>query len=282
MRPGAAPTPGHVLSETFAGPPGRRAYRLYVPGGYRGRPRPLVVMLHGCTQTPEDFATGTGMNALAEAETILVAYPEQPRSANQARCWNWYSPADQGRDSGETGIIAGITRAVMDAYAVDPRRVYVAGISAGGSAAANVAVAYPDLYAAVGVHSGLCAGAARSLSGAIAAMRDGVAGTASPIPTIVFHGDRDTTVNPKNAAALAAATGERLIRRDEGQVPNGRAYERHLYADAAGRPAVEHWVIHGSGHAWSGGDPAGSYTDPQGPSATREMWRFFKEHPRRT
>ncbi|MCF4128129.1 extracellular catalytic domain type 1 short-chain-length polyhydroxyalkanoate depolymerase [Methylobacterium sp. SyP6R] len=280
-RPRTAPSPGQFLSESFAGPPGRRAYRLYVPGGYRGRPVPLVVMLHGCTQSPEDFAAGTGMNVLADSETVLVAYPEQTRAANQARCWNWYSPGDQGRDSGEAGIIAGITRAVMTAYAVDPRRVFVAGISAGGAAAANVAAAHPELYAALGVHSGLCAGAARTLPGAIAAMRDGGTGTASPVPTIVFHGDRDTTVNPKNGAALATAAGGRLIRREEGRAGSGRTFERSLYADAAGRPAVEHWVIHGSGHAWSGGHPDGSYTDPQGPDATREMWRFFKEHPRR-
>ncbi|GJD62750.1 extracellular catalytic domain type 1 short-chain-length polyhydroxyalkanoate depolymerase [Methylobacterium frigidaeris] len=278
---GAAPSPGRFLSESFAGPPGRRAYRLYVPGGYRGRPVPLVVMLHGCTQSPEDFAAGTGMNALAEAETFLVAYPAQTRSANHARCWNWFNPADQGRDRGETGVIAGITRAVTAAYAVDPRRVYVAGLSAGGAAAANVATAYPDLYAALGVHSGLCAGAARDLPGALAAMRDGATGDAAAIPTIVFHGDRDTTVNPKNGAALIAATGGRLIRREGAQAPNGRAFEWSVYADPAGRPAFEHWVIHGSGHAWSGGSQAGSYTDPQGPDATREMWRFFRAHPRR-
>ncbi|AWN51336.1 PHB depolymerase family esterase [Methylobacterium sp. 17Sr1-1] len=278
---GAAPSPGRVLSETYAGPPGQRAYRLYVPGGYRGRPVPLVVMLHGCTQSPEDFAAGTGMDALAEAETFLVAYPEQTRRANQARCWNWFSPADQPRDHGETGVIAGITRAVMAAYAVDPRRVAIAGLSAGGAAAANVAAAYPDLFAALGVHSGLCALAARDLPGALAAMRDGAAGQAPPIPTIVFHGDRDATVNPKNGAALIAATGGRLIRREDGRSPNGRAFERSLYADETGHPAHEHWVIHGSGHAWSGGNPAGSHTDPQGPDAAREMWRFFREHPRK-
>ncbi|UHC16862.1 PHB depolymerase family esterase [Methylobacterium currus] len=282
-RPGAAPpSPGRFLSETFSGAPGQRAYRLYVPGGYyRGRPAPLVVMLHGCTQSPEDFAAGTAMNALAESETFLVAYPEQTRSANQGRCWNWFSPADQDRDRGETGVIAGITRTVMGAYAVDPRRVFIAGLSAGGAAAANVATAYPDLYAAVGVHSGLCALAARDLPGAIAAMRNGAAGTAPPLPTIVFHGDRDGTVNPRNGEALIAAAGGRLIRRAEGQAPGGRAFAHSLYADSAGRPAFEHWVIHGSGHAWSGGSPEGSYTDPQGPDATREMWRFFQKHPRR-
>jgi poly(hydroxyalkanoate) depolymerase family esterase len=280
---GSAGTPvsGRFLDLTFGNAGGQRAYRLYVPGGYRGRPVPLVVMLHGCTQSPEDFSTGTGMNDVAEAETFLVVYPAQTAAANQARCWNWFSPADQGRDRGETGLIAGITRAVMAAYAVDPRRVYVAGLSAGGAAAANVAAAYPDLYAAVGVHSGLCAGAARDLPGALAAMRDGAAGAAAPLPTIVFHGDRDTTVNPRNGDALVAATGGRLIRREECAVPGGRAFERSLYADASGRPAIEHWLVRGSGHAWSGGSPAGSYTDPAGPDAGREMWRFFKEHPRR-
>ncbi|TGD93178.1 extracellular catalytic domain type 1 short-chain-length polyhydroxyalkanoate depolymerase [Methylobacterium nonmethylotrophicum] len=279
----AEPSRGRFLSESFAGPTGQRAYRLYVPSGYRGRPVPLVVMLHGCTQSPEDFSAGTGMNRVAEAETFLVAYPAQTKAANQARCWNWYSRADQGRESGETGVIAGITRAVMAAYAVDPRRVAIAGLSAGGAAAANVAAAYPDLFAALGVHSGLCAFAARDLPGALSAMRQGAAGTPSgaPVPTIVFHGDRDTTVNPRNGEAVIAATGGRLIRREDGQAPGGRAYARSLYADAAGQPSFEHWVIHGSGHAWSGGDPAGSYTDPAGPDAAREMWRFFKEHPRR-
>ncbi|GJD51174.1 hypothetical protein OPKNFCMD_3926 [Methylobacterium crusticola] len=278
-----APGAGRFLSARFANAAGERAYRLYVPGRYRGRPVPLVVMLHGCTQSPEDFAAGTGMNHLAEAETFLVAYPAQAAAANHARCWNWFSTADQGRDRGEAALVAGLTRAVMEAYAVDPRRVYVAGLSAGGAAAANLAAAYPDLYAAVGVHSGLCAGAAHDLPSALAAMRQGAAGPraqGAAIPTIVFHGDQDTTVHPRNGAHLIAATGGAPLREEAGQAPGGHAWRRSLFGDAAGRPAFEHWVIQGSGHAWSGGDAAGSYTDPRGPDASREMWRFFAEHPR--
>ena len=285
------PAGAQFLSRSFSNPAGARPYRLYVPSGYTGQPVPLIVMLHGCTQSPADFAAGTGMNAAAEEQTCLVVYPGQTSSAHAQRCWNWYSEDDQQRGSGEPSLIAGITRQVMQDYAVDPRRVYVAGLSAGGAAAAIMGETYPDLYAAIGVHSGLACGAARDLPSALAAMRGGGGATQRrqhgnaphrPVPSIVFHGDRDTTVSPRNGDDVVEQSVQDAAPRSQehaGQVPGGRAYSRTIRSDTTGQPVSEQWVVHGAGHAWSGGKAAGSYTDPQGPDATREMLRFFQEHP---
>jgi poly(hydroxyalkanoate) depolymerase family esterase len=283
------PDGGRFLHGTCTNAAGSRGYRLYVPASYSGRPLPLLVMLHGCTQSPEDFAAGTGMNRLAAEQGLLVAYPAQPASANPQRCWNWFKPADQARGQGEPSLIAGITRQIMAEYAVDPARVYVAGLSAGGAQAAIMGAAYPDLYAAIGVHSGLACGAARDLPSALAAMRQGAGGTAGAgagraVPTIVFHGDRDTTVNPRNAALVMAEaearTGAPLTASVEpGAVPGGHAYERILQRLPDGRTAHEQWVVHGAGHAWSGGRAEGSFTDPRGPDASAAMLRFFLAHP---
>ena len=279
-----AADPGEFLAATFSNEAGSRPYKLYVPSGYAGRPVPLVVMLHGCTQSPDDFAAGTRMNAVAEAATCLVAYPAQTAAANSSRCWNWFNTGDQRRDRGEPSLIAGITRDVMERYAVDPSRIYVAGLSAGGAQAAIMGARYPDLYAAIGVHSGLACGAASDLSSAFAAMRQGHAGQGRrPMPAIVFHGDRDSTVNPANAHAViaqAAPAATLDVRIEEGRVPGGHAYTRTIYGGADG-PALEQWDVHGGGHAWMGGSPAGSFTDPHGPDASREMLRFFLEHPKR-
>jgi len=263
---------------------GSRRYKLFVPGRYCAEPLPLIVMLHGCKQSPEDFAAGTRMNELAEEQGLLVAYPGQPPSANPSKCWNWFSPEDQLRDRGEPSLIAGITRQIMREFAVDPTRVYIAGLSAGGAAAAIMGSAYPDLYAAICVHSGLACGAAKNLASAFAAMRQGGSpfpkSARRPLPTIVFHGDRDKLVNPLNGDhVIAQSKGQRELHLtiSRGQSTGGINYTRTVQKDGSGRPILEQWVLHGAGHAWSGGSLAGSYADPRGPDASREMLRFFFE-----
>jgi poly(hydroxyalkanoate) depolymerase family esterase len=291
--PNIVPGGGKFIEATYSNPAGNRAYKLYVPSRYRGQPLPLVVMLHGCTQSPDDFAAGTRMNLIAEEQTCLVVYPAQPSAANASKCWNWFRPSDQRRGQGEPSLVAGITRQVMRDYSVDPQRVYIGGLSAGAAAAAVMGATDPDLYAAVGVHSGLAYGAANDLPSAFVAMRQGNLAPSSgsgdcsavrvgpTVPTIVFHGDRDTKVHPRNgehviARSMKTTNLQKKVHR--GRVPQGHAYTRTIHTDSSGRAIFEHWEIHGAGHAWSGGSPAGSYTDPQGPDATREMLRFFLEH----
>jgi poly(hydroxyalkanoate) depolymerase family esterase len=285
--PEPLPDGAAFVSASFTNQAGTRDYKLYLPGGRGGEPLPLVVMLHGCTQSPDDFAAGTRMNALAEQQRCLIAWPAQPAAANPSRCWNWFGPADQQRAHGEPSLIAGITRQVMRDHPVDPQRVYVAGLSAGGAMAAIMGRAYPDLYAAIGVHSGLACGAASDLPSALTAMRQGgghvpaAGGGERILPTIVLHGDRDTTVHPRNGDQVIAQSGAPGLQAtvQRGQAPGGHAYSRTVYADPAGQAVLEQWTIHGAGHAWAGGSPAGSYTDPHGPDAAREMLRFFLEHP---
>jgi poly(hydroxyalkanoate) depolymerase family esterase len=278
-----APQGTEFVEGTFSSAAGSRTYKLFIPSRHRGQSLPLIVMLHGCTQSPDDFAAGTRMNFLAEERNCFVAYPEQPSQANQAKCWNWFRGSDQRRGSGEPSLIAGITRQIMRDYEIDPKHVFVAGLSAGGAAAAIMGATYDDLYAAVGVHSGLACGAASDLPSAFMAMRQGggsgaVVPTGSSVPTIVFHGDRDTTVHPANGdhvleqCAKATNLTTKVV---GGRVPDGHAYTRTIVTDQRGRVISEHWNIHGAGHAWSGGSPAGSYTDPRGPDATKEMLRFF-------
>jgi poly(hydroxyalkanoate) depolymerase family esterase len=272
----------------YANEAGSRAYKLYVPSGYNAQALPLVVMLHGCTQSPDDFAAGTRMNDLAEEQTFLVAYPAQDVSANASKCWNWFNAGDQQRDQGEPSLIAGITRQIMRDFAVEPGRVYIAGLSAGGAAAAIMGSTYPDLYAGVGVHSGLPCGAATDIPSAFRAMRQGrscgVWGShqndecGPAVPTIVFHGDRDMIVNPVNGDQVIAqskAAVDLRITVSRGEAPGGMSYTRTVRADESGRAILEHWILHGTGHAWSGGSSAGSYTEPRGPDASREMIRFF-------
>ncbi len=254
-----------------------RRYRLFVPSGHGDRRLPLVVMLHGCTQDPEDFARGTRMNPLAQDSGALVLYPAQTTRANRSRCWNWFQPGDQRRDAGEPALLAAMTRHVIATQAVDPRRVHVAGLSAGGAMAAILGREYPELFASIGVHSGLPAGAAHDVPSAFAAMRKASThGPARPAtPLIVFHGDHDRTVDPRNGEHLLGTEGHRSI----GGGVAGRRYTRTVVTGADGRVRAEHWLVHGAGHAWSGGSSAGSHADPLGPDASREMLRFFAEHP---
>jgi poly(hydroxyalkanoate) depolymerase family esterase len=281
----------------YTGSAGSRQYKLFVPSAYRGQPLPLVVMLHGCTQTPDDFATGTRMNILAEERGCFVVYPAQSKRANISKCWNWFKASHQGRDQGEPAIIAGLVRELLLTYGLDRERVYVAGLSAGGAMAVILGRTYPDMFAAVGVHSGLPYGVAHDLPSAFAAMQrpdkadprgerlESAQVWRSSVPTIVFHGDRDVTVHPSNGEQVATETA--AVNADEsskespavetrtGEAPGGYAYTCTLFKDDNENIVVEHWLVHGAAHAWFGGDPRGSFTDPNGPDATSEMMRFF-------
>ena len=295
---------------SFGNKDGERDYRLYVPAGPGERPASRVVMLHGCGQDAEDFAAGTGMNALADRERFLVLYPEQDSSANRSGCWNWFEPSDQERGGGEPSIIAGATEKIVDEHGVDPGRVYIAGMSAGGAMGTILAATYPDLYAAVGVHSGLEYGAADSVFEAVAAQRSGgpdpdrqgrlafeSAGPAEPrvLPAIIFHGVEDRTVDVVNAHQVVSQWAQTNDYANDGTDDDGFAdepddalpgrasggydYVRYVYEGPKGEVIMEKWIVEDLGHAWSGGDTEGSFTDPEGPDASEEMIRFFNQHP---
>lgn len=259
---------------------GTRRYRLFVPSGPRSELRGLVMMLHGCKQTPDDFAVGTEMNALAEDARMIVAYPEQPGGANISRCWNWFEPAHQARDGGEPAILADIARKLAEEFALAAHRVYVAGLSAGGAMAAVLGATHPDVFAAVGIHSGLPYRSASNVASAFAAMRGQGPGAVRSAKgnaprTIVFHGENDRVVDPKNATAIVAGLSEDGRETRETGRTGGRDWSRLCRHGADGRPGVELWIVEGAGHAWSGGDASGSFTDASGPSASAEMLRFF-------
>jgi poly(hydroxyalkanoate) depolymerase family esterase len=282
-RPGDAPgavADGRGTRGSFTGPAGTRSYRLVVPSSARsGRPG-LLVMLHGGTQSADDFAAATGMDDLAEREGFVVVYPEQSRQANAMGYWNWFEPRHQARDGGEPSLIAGIVRAVAAETGTDPDRTFVAGFSAGAAMSAVMGATHPDLVAGIGVHSGLPHGAARDVGSAFAAMRGGPSPVvANPRPTIVVHGDADRTVAASCAAGVVAAAlqdGPRCTRQETAApAADGRGWTQERWTGPDGRLRVESWTVHGSGHAWSGGRAGGSYTDPTGPDASRAMVEFF-------
>jgi poly(hydroxyalkanoate) depolymerase family esterase len=297
--------PGEFASRSFTGTAGTLNYKLYIPLSYAARPGdkfPLIVMLHGCTQSPDDFAAGTRMNELAERHGFLAVYPAQAATANGSKCWNWFRPGDQARDRGEPSLIAGITHEVAGRYRIDERSIFVAGLSAGAAMAVVLGATHPELYAGVGAHSGLAYGAAHDTSSAFSAMHGGspaimksnVPGIqvcqpslARSVPTIVFHGARDGTVNVQNGMeivdqATMSGPGKAHLRLsvEQGVASNGGTFTRTVYADG-NQPMIEHWLLHDAGHAWSGGSSSGSFTDPRGPDASSEMIRFFYSHQRR-
>lgn len=296
---GPRPRGGGFHAHAFHSDHGSLQYKLFIPPDRDTTGMPLVVMLHGCTQNPDDFARGTRMNKLAEEHGFVVAYPAQSASKNGNKCWNWFRRDDQGRGSGEPALLAALASSIVEKHRLDPTRTYVAGLSAGGAMAAVLGVTYPDVFAAIGVHSGLPFGVAHDMPSAFAAMKPLAKGRPSgpslasePIPAIVFHGDRDTMVDPCNGVAVVEqftaprATGDGRATRfestlEEDGAAGGRKFTRTILADAASQVVVEHWTVHGAGHAWFGGDPSGSYTEPGGPDASAEMVRFFLSHVRR-
>ena len=295
---------------TYTGPTGECPYYVYVPRSYRtGDAVPLLVMLHGCTQKAIDFAAGTHMNQLAERHNFIVVYPQQVRSANKYGCWNWFKPVNQARESGEAALIAGIVRAMLRETAqwtIDAQRIYVAGISAGGAMADILGATYPDLFASLGIHSGVTYRSATNIASSLRTMRRGgpdpvhlgtlahasMDGRARVMPTIVFHGANDFTVSPVNGAQIIQqwmqanrlassrsyiADFQQPDRTVTNKVAGGRSYVVQSWNDARGQEIQAYWLVNGMGHAWSGGS-GGSYMDPKGPDASEAMYRFFMQH----
>jgi poly(hydroxyalkanoate) depolymerase family esterase len=278
--PTGTPTPGRAVFSCAAG---SREYLLHVPETASDGAAGLVLMLHGCTQTPEDFAAGTRIAAHADSQGLVVVSPAQARGANAQSCWNWFSKGDQRRERGEPAILAGLVQEIAARHAVPADRVFVAGLSAGAAMAVILGRGYPEIFSGVGAHSGLPYGCAADVPQAFAAMRGETSASAAPgdrpVPTIVFHGSADSTVVPANGArivtdTLAAAPGAQVQSITKGQA-NGRGFHQEVTLGSDGAVLAEHWTVDGLGHAWSGGDRAGSFADPAGPEASAEMVRFF-------
>ena len=296
--PAAERRTSHFIDQSYTNHAGTRSYKLYVPSSYDGRPLPLIVMLHGCSQDARDFAAGTCMNDVAEKNHCFVVYPEQSASANSNKCWGWFNRSDCTAEHGEASLIAGIVQDIIAGYRVDGRRVFIAGMSAGGAMAAAMVHAYPGMFAAIGVHSGIPHGAANDLRSALAAMRDSsdmmpTTMTRSRMPVIVFHGERDHTVHRRNADRIIAQMGlseataaVRHRTRPADRASGAGAYTRSVHIDRREQVLAENWILHDASHTWSGGSKAGSYTDPKGPNASEEMVRFFlqvtRSHPIRS
>jgi poly(hydroxyalkanoate) depolymerase family esterase len=287
-------SPGRFVSGAYSNAAGTRAYKLWVPGtdtGVTASARPLIVMLHGCTQDADDFARGTRMNEHAHRHGCYVLYPIQDGAANPQRCWRWFESANQARGRGEPSILAGMTTQLAGEHDIDPARIYVAGLSAGAAMAMVLAETYPEIFAALAVHSGLPLGAARDVPSAFAAMAgrstpqagiDPARRSTRPVPGLVIHGAADRTVAPCNGDAVVRQLRERyehgagnaLVLRSTTEPTHAKS----CFHTADGRLVIEHWSVRNGGHAWSGGSGAGSYTDPAGPDATARIVEFFLTH----
>lgn len=269
-----------MLSQTYRCAAGARDYRLFLPPQAPDGLRGLVLMLHGCTQNPDDFAMGTGMNAIAAREGLAVAYPAQTATHNANNCWNWFEPTHQRRDTGEPAILAGLVTEVARTHDVPVDRTFAAGLSAGGAMAAILGSIYPEVFSAIGVHSGLPAGSAKDVGSAFAAMKGGGSASAltpdSTARSIIVHGARDKTVVPANGVrlfeAMTIAFPEAALRREP---PTEKGLTRLRLVMPDGRTVAEHWEVAGLGHAWSGGDRAGTFTAPRKPNASEAFVRFF-------
>lgn len=293
-----AATPLHVpdgaqfLSRTVSCDAGARGFKLYIPASAPSLPKGLIVMLHGCTQNPDDFAAGTNMNGLAETHGLLIAYPAQTSASNASSCWNWFEPGHQHRNAGEPAILAQLVRSLVEEFGIDKRQVFAAGLSAGAAMAVILGKTYPDLFSAIGVHSGLAYQSAGNVVSALAVMR-GRRGRMNPfrrepaqprlrpVRVIIFQGSADRTVHPRNAEHVleGSCSGSRPgTETTRTGLSNGRPFRQTVISDAGSRPLAESWLIDGAGHAWSGGNAAGSYTDRKGPDASKEFVRFFLDH----
>ena len=282
-----APTGGRSIRGRYTHGSEARGYELYVPVATDDAPRPLILMLHGCQQDAADIARLTRLNQLADEQGFIVLYPSQSRTANATGCWNWFLPEHQRSDQGEAALLAALTSDIAVRHGADPHRLYVAGLSAGGAMSLTLAATHPELFAAVGVHSGLPHGLARDQVSALTLMHQGppaVGGQVSTkrgsgVPIIVFQGDADLRVNPSNASWIIeqALSGDEpsRIEHETGRAAGGLDYTRTRYLDPDRAIRAELWMVHGGGHGWFGGDPAGSFTEPRGPDASREMLRFF-------
>lgn len=303
---------GEWVNGTASTATGKRNYKLWVPSGLiKRRSVPLVMMPHGCMQQPEDLATISGMNTVADRNSFLVVYPEQPVEANPLRCWNWSDPKHQSRDIGEPALLAAVIKQVKASHSIDTDRTFVVGISAGAAMAVVMGVTYHEFFNGIGVCSGLEFKAGTSAAAGLAAMKQGgpdpkeqglaafklmaehLRGNSKRrMPVIVFQGDADPYVNTLNAEQVIAQwarTNDYLddrksnnsvksapARTIEGTVPAGHEYRRYVYRDRTGRLLMEKWIVNGLGHAWSGSPAAVPFGDPKGPNASEEIWRFFK------
>jgi poly(hydroxyalkanoate) depolymerase family esterase len=302
----AAPVPARAGGMVVSGTSGPRSYQLYVPGGYSGAPLPLVMMLHGCTQDPSNFMAGTRMNDRGEANGFFVLYPGEPSTIQSLSCWQWFDGADQMRGSGEPADLVAMLDQVASQYAVDASHVYVAGISAGAAMAVILGATYPDRFAGIGVGAGVEYGATTSgISGSASVQSSGgpdpaMQGQAAfaamgaakrVVPTIVIYGTQDAIVAPVNddqvitqwattdglAGAMLPASPDAV---EHGAVPGGHTYTTSTWHDVrTGAPVLRKIAVDGMGHAWSGGDTAGTYTDPMGPNASDAVWAFFSGGP---